>query len=85
MKRTCLAIAVAAAMAAPGFAQTVDAMTCADFAKQDHTQQMQTIAAVQTATSQMQASQNLQSDEIFSQLITKCSGHDDMMVMDALK
>ena len=60
-------------------------MTCADFAKQDKTQQMATVAAVQAFTSQKQAGQQLMSDEIFTQLTTKCSGHDDMMLMDAMK
>jgi len=85
MHRILLAFVAAAAMTAPAFAQTVDAMTCADFAKQDHTQQMATIAAIQAFTSQKQASQQLMSDEIFTQLTTKCQGHDDMMVMDAMK
>jgi len=70
---------------APAFAQTVDAMTCADFATQDSTGQTQTIAAVQAFTSQQQAGQQLMSNEIFSQLTTNCAGHDDMMIMDALK
>ena len=56
-----------------------------EFAKQDHTQQMATVAAIQAFTSQKQAGQQLMSDEIFAQLTTKCAGHDDMMVMDALK
>ena len=34
---------------------------------------------------QKQAGQQLMSDEIFTQLTTKCSGHDDMMLMDAMK
>jgi len=85
MKRVFLMLAVAATTAAPAFAQTVDSMTCADFAKQDRTGQMQTIAAVQAFTSQKQAGQQLMSDEIFTQLTTKCSGHDDMMIMDAMK
>ncbi len=85
MRSLLLALAVAAASAVPALAQSVDTMTCAQFAAQDHTQQMQTIAAVQAFTSQQTTSQQLMSDEIFSQLTTKCSGHDDMMVTDALK
>ena len=85
MQRILLALVVSAAAAAPALAQTVDAMTCADFAKQDKTQQMATVAAVQAFTSQKQAGQQLMSDEIFTQLTTKCSGHDDMMLMDAMK
>ena len=85
MKRILFAFAVAAATAAPALAQTVDAMTCADFAKQDKTQQMATIAAVQAFTSQRQAGEQLMADEIFTQLTTKCTGHDDMMIMDAMK
>ncbi len=85
MQRILLALVVAAAAAAPALAQSVDAMTCADFAKQDKTQQMATVAAVQAFTSQKQAGQQVMSDEIFTQLTTKCSGHDDMMLMDAMK
>ena len=85
MKGTILALALAAAAGVPAFAQTVDSMTCADFAKQDHTQQMATVAAVQAFTKEKQAGQQLLSDEIFTQLSTKCTGHGDMMVMDAMK
>lgn len=85
MRSTLLAFGVAALMAAPAFAQGVDAMTCAAFAQQDHTQQMATVAAIQAFTSQQQAGQQVMSDEIFTTLTTKCAGHDDMMVMDALK
>ncbi len=85
MKRALLAFGFAALMGAPAFAQTVDAMTCAQFAKQDHTQQMATIAQVQAFTSQKQSGQQLMADEIFSQLTTKCQGNDDMMLMDAMK
>ncbi|MFO1142212.1 MAG: HdeA/HdeB family chaperone [Amaricoccus sp.] len=85
MKGMILALALAAAAGVPAFAQTVDAMTCADFAKQDHTQQMATVAAIQAFTKEKQAGQQLMSDEIFTQLSTKCTGHGDMMVMDAMK
>ena len=86
MKSAFAALVAAACLAAPAaFAQTVDAMTCADFAKQDHTQQMATVAAVQAFTKEKQAGQQLMSDEIFTQLSTKCTGHGDMMVMDAMK
>ena len=85
MKRALLAFAVVATTAFPALAQSVDAMTCADFAKQDQTERMQTIAAVQSFTSQTQASEQLMSNEIFTQLTTKCTGHDDLMVMDAMK
>jgi len=85
MKRILLALAVAATTALPALAQGVDAMTCADFAKQDKTQQMATVAALQAFNSQKQASQQVMSDEIFTTLTTKCTGHDDMMIMDAMK
>ena len=85
MKLTLSAAGIAALMAAPTFAQGVDAMTCAEFAKHDHTQQMARVAAIQAFTSQKQAGQQVMSDEIFTTLTTKCTGHDDMMVMDALK
>ncbi len=85
MRGTLIAFGVAALLAAPAFAQGVDAMTCAEFAKQDHTQQMATIAALQAFNSQKQSSQQVMSDEIFTTLTTKCSGHDDMMVTDAMK
>jgi hypothetical protein len=85
MRGTLLTLALAAAAGMPALAQTVDTMTCADFAKQDHTQQMATVAALQAFTSQKQAGQQLMSDEIFTQLSTKCAGHGDMMVMDAMK
>ena len=85
MKRIFLAFAVAAATAVPALAQTVDAMTCADFAKQDNTAQMATIAALQAFASQQQAGEQLMSNEIFAQLTTKCTGHDDMMLTEAMK
>ena len=85
MKRMMLALAVVACSSSPLLAQTVDAMTCAEFSKQDKTQQMATIAQVQAFTSQKQSGMQLKSDQIFAQLSTKCQGHDDMMLMDAMK
>ena len=46
---------------------------------------MATVAAVQAFARQKQAGQQLMSDEIFTQLTTKCKGNDSMMLMDAMK
>ena len=85
MKRILLALALSAGSIAPALAQDINSMTCADFSQQDRTGQMATIAAIQSATSQMQVSQTLMADDIFRQLTTMCTGHDDMMVADAVK
>lgn len=85
MKRILLALALSTAAAAPSFAADLTTMACKDFAAQDHTQQMGTIAALQSAASQMQISQTLMANDIFNQLTTKCTGHPDMMISDAVK
>jgi hypothetical protein len=82
MNRILLALAVSALSITPALAQGVDAMTCAEFSQQTETEQMGTIAAIQSATSQMQVSQTLMANDIFRQLTTMCSGHDDMMLAD---
>jgi hypothetical protein len=85
MKTILLALAVAAGSlsVAPAFAQDIDAMTCADFAMQDDAGKMATVAALQSATSQMQSSQTVMADDIFRELTTRCSGNDGMMLMEA--
>jgi hypothetical protein len=66
MKRVILALSVAVGSVAPAFAQDINAMVCSDFAKQDEAGQMATIAALQSATSQMEISQTLMADDIFA-------------------
>ena len=60
-------------------------MTCAEFAQQDNAQQMATIAALQSAASQMQISENLMANDIHRLLTTKCAENPDMMVGEAAK
>ena len=79
------ALAIAVAAAVPALAQGVDAMTCADYANQNDTEKMQTVAAVQAFTSQQQGAEQLMANEIFRELTTKCQGHDDMKLIDAMK
>lgn len=85
MKRILLALALSAGSIAPVFAADFATMACKDFAAQDHTQQMATIAALQSSASQMQIGQTLMANDIFNQLTTKCTGHPDMMISDAVK
>jgi hypothetical protein len=85
MKAVLLALAVAAGslQVVPAFAQTVDTMTCADFAAQDDAGKMATAAELQAATGAMMAAE-ADASETLDQLTANCAGHDDMMLTDAM-
>ena len=84
MKRTLLAAAALCLFAAPVFAQA-ETVTCGDYSAMDNAQQMETIAALESQTSQMASEQQLTADQIHEKLAAECQGQVDMLVIEVLK
>jgi hypothetical protein len=83
MKRTLLGFAAACLLGAPAFAQME--VTCGDFTLMDNAQQMETLAALESETSQMASEQNLTAEAIHQKLTADCEGKVDMLVVDVMK
>jgi hypothetical protein len=83
MKRVLIVAAVAGSLAAPAFAQME--VTCGDYSIMDNAQQMETIAALESETSQMASEPNLTADAIHERLAADCQGEVDMLVIDIVR
>jgi hypothetical protein len=83
MKRVLIVAAVVGSLAAPAFAQME--VTCGDYSIMDNAQQMETIAALESETSQMASEQNLTADAIHERLAADCQGEVDMLVIDIVR
>ncbi len=83
MKRMLVVTAILGAFAAPAFAQME--VTCGDYSIMDNAQQMETIAAIETETSDMAKSDALTPDAIHEKLAADCKDKVDMMVIDVVK
>ncbi len=83
MKRILIVAAAAAGLAAPAFAQME--VTCGDYSIMDNAQQMETIAALESETSQMASEQNLTADAIHERLAADCADQVDVLVIDVIK
>jgi hypothetical protein len=77
---TTIALAV---LAAPAFAQME--VTCGDYTLMDNAKQMETIAALESETSQMATEQNLTAEAIHQKLAAECQGKVDVLVIDVMK
>jgi hypothetical protein len=82
MKRF-LVVAALAAVGSPAFAQME--VTCGDYSAMDNAQQMETIAALESETSQMAAEQQLTAEAIHQKLAAECAGQVDMLIIDVIK
>jgi hypothetical protein len=60
-------------------------VTCGDYSIMDNAQQMETIAALESETSQMASEQNLTADAIHERLAADCQGEVDMLVIDIVR
>ena len=69
MMRLLVTTAVTACLAVPAFAQME--VTCGDFSAMDNAQQQETLAALESETSQMASEQNLTADAIHEKLTTE--------------
>jgi hypothetical protein len=84
MKHWILAAAVVGGFGAPALA--ADAMvTCGDYSIMDNAAQMETIAAIETETSDMAKADSLTPDAIHEKLAADCKDKVDVLVIDVVK
>jgi hypothetical protein len=83
MKRFFVMAALAAAVAAPAYAQME--VTCGDYTLMDNAKQMETIAALESETSQMASEQQLTADAIHEKLAADCTDKVDVLVIEVIK
>jgi hypothetical protein len=84
MLRMLLPAAFAVALAAPAFAQNLE-VTCGDYTLMDNAKQMETIAALESETSQMDGGEALTAEAIHEKLAADCEGKVDVLVIDVVK
>jgi hypothetical protein len=82
MKRLSLAC-LACLLAAPAFAQME--VTCGDYSLMDNAKQMETIAALESETSQMAGGDQLTADQIHDKLAAECKDKVDVLVIDVIR
>ncbi len=82
MKRLAMAAGVAFMFAAPAFAQ--DEVTCGDYSLMDNTAKMETVAKIESQTSQMTGGEQLTANQIFDKLEAQCKDKVDVMVIDVV-
>jgi hypothetical protein len=80
MKLT-LTLVAATLLAAPAFAQTEE-VTCGDYSIMDNAQQMETIASIESQTSQMASENQLTAEQIHAKLAAECKDQVDVLVID---
>ena len=83
MKRLMLASGLACLLAAPAFAQME--VTCGDYSIMDNAKQMETIAAIESETSEMAKNEALTADAIHEKLTADCANQVDVLVIDVVK
>jgi hypothetical protein len=76
------AATLSALFAAPAFAQME--VTCGDYSLMDNAKQMETIAALESETSQMAQEDQLTADEIHAKLAGECKDKVDVLVIDVI-
>jgi hypothetical protein len=76
--------ALAGALAAPALAQTLE-VTCGDYTLMDNAKQMETIAALEAETSQMEGGEALTAAQIHEKLAAECQDKVDVLVIDVVK
>lgn len=74
------AAALSAFLAAPAFAQME--VTCGDFSLMDNAAQMETIAALESETSEMATENKLTADQIHEKLTAECKDKVDVLIID---
>ena len=83
MHRLSLMLATACLVAAPAFAQ--EEVTCGDYSLMDNAKQMETIAALESLTSEMASENQLTADAIHEKLAAECKDKVDVLVIDIIK
>ena len=84
MKRILATAALAGLIAAPAFAQA-EKVTCGDYSAMDNAAQMQTIADIESLTSEMSKEEALTADAIHDKLAGDCKDKVDVLVIDVVK
>jgi len=82
MNRLSLMIVTACLAAAPAFAQ--EEVTCGDYALMDNAKQMETIAGLESLTSEMAKENQLTADQIHEKLAAACKDQVDVLVIDVI-
>jgi len=82
MKRL-IVIAALAVAGSPAFAQME--VTCGDYTLMDNAKQMETLAALESETSQMAPEQQLTADAMHQKLAAECEGKVDVLIIDVIK
>ena len=83
MKNALLGLAAAGLLAGAAYAQ--EEVTCGDYALMDNAQQMETIAALESETSQMATQESLTADAIHEKLAAECKDQVDVLIIDVIK
>jgi hypothetical protein len=83
MKAMFLSVAAACLLGAPAFAQME--VTCGDYALMDNAKQMETIAALESETSQMATEEQLTASAIHEKLAAECKDQVDVLIIDVIK
>jgi hypothetical protein len=83
MTRFFLTLAATTLVAAPAFAQME--VTCGDYTLMDNAKQMETLAALESETSEMASEQNLTAAAIHEKLAAECKDKVDVLVIDVMK
>ncbi len=82
MKRMLIASGLVCLLGAPAFAQME--VTCGDYTLMDNAKQMETIAAIESETSQMSDQESMTADAIHEKLASDCKDKVDMLVIDVV-
>lgn len=83
MKRILITAGIVCALGAPAFAQME--VTCGDYSAMDNAGQMETIAALESETSDMMKENQLTADDIHEKLAADCKDKVDVLVIDVVK
>jgi hypothetical protein len=83
MRTMLFAIAAAGLLGGPAFAQME--VTCGDYTLMDNAKQMETLAALESETSEMASEQNLTAEAIHQKLAAECEGKVDVLIVDVIK
>ncbi|HET9069414.1 MAG TPA: hypothetical protein VFN28_12275 [Amaricoccus sp.] len=83
MKKALLGLAAAGLLAGAATAQ--EEVTCGDYALMDNAAQMETIASLESLTSEMAKENQLTADQIHEKLAADCKDKVDVLVIDVVK
>jgi hypothetical protein len=84
MKRILVTAALAGFLAGPAFAQA-ETVTCGDYSAMDNAAQMETIAGIESLTSEMSKEASLDAAAIHEKLAADCKDQVDVLVIDVVK